>query len=489
MRIGFIRILAALLCVIFCLNFVGCTQAPTWDGKWKITDEDYAEMDIAEVISNEKDGTRYVTLSVGNASFKSEITSDSVRVAAYPLSKAFDADVCGKTLEMSNEELAALVSIEENSVQSVKVSDDKTSLKIYVKTDKPSLDEAVSSLYGKTLEIGSKAVGGDGISVEITACCASLGGVIKSLEKPNGSSDKFKAAAQLFSRSGELKELSKSDIKFSGASDASPRYCHKWCYVGFEDNGAGAYVYVANSVNDTSMHLPLGNYIYPDLFEKTNLFSKNLLDAKSLKIMEKRFNELKKSNRFVSYRDMTFGYYLTKSGIVKAPSIYMVHNLGSSVNSSMFNTTMNMVSSGNGSVINPTKIITAGVLEKELVLDGSRTLMCNKDGLAVGLLETSPFNEDYKRYNQGGGIYFTDGKKYKLCDYSDEEGKATKEYFQIHKEYDATVYDLENSSYISNYVVLQAALYAESHWYWYCDEGAYFYNTNYREPYFIFPIA
>lgn len=1136
MRIGYKRILAALLCVIFCLNFVGCSNAPTWDGKWKITDEDYAEMDIAEVISNENDGTRYVTLSIDNTSFKSEITSDSVRVAAYPLSKAdinsktgeeiseelfhekivekvtvdrksdksveisfkepeydyfclylfyvhkdaveenrfvmgfeqvfldeieaaraeittknlkngmknptlelqltntnvsekiepadiafsgafedlettavsvkddkitletkgeikvsstvagyielgssatesgakilaktdveslhayinaktfalengllsFDADVCGKTLEMSNEELAALVSIEENSVQSVKVSDDKTSLKIYVKTDKPSLDEAVSSLYGKTLEIGSKAVGGDGISVEITACCASLGGVIKSLEKPNGSSDKFKAAAQLFSRSGELKELSKSDIKFSGdfegaeiisvknsengcdieftftadkdrknfngyaeisddrlfdlwgtasennrawlsyafettrangnaidnlvekftnyssetlindivniatiiqsvslsefysgdfvgavfallgvdsgsdgetaqilsivtdiksmvnnldceikdlrntvekygddiisetqkntllqleskwnnfntnyvekldktvnsyisdcrrslvdyissehgselilyydeegklaipnknnpsysvdakkiaktvtipldentfnscnevfgkrgsfaycdelaealktdlgnavkqlnengdnsieytektgeilygyvfrqisfkhltssflneirsdyvnfckqiyseqkildsfdemmkykynfqseakqdienirnslvvllynygitasfaekydtsggnavteaahkaldyiknndglydepegysycyvverpvtlrvssaeydmkinfktrsgASDASPRYCSEWCYVGFEDNGAGAYVYVANSVNDTSMHLPLGNYIYPDLFEKTNLFSKNLLDAKSLKIMEKRFNELKKSNRFVSYRDMTFGYYLTKSGIVKAPSIYMVHNLGSSVNSSMFNTTMNMVSSGKGSVINPTKIITAGVLEKELVLDGSRTLMCNKDGLAVGLLETSRFNENYKRYNQGGGIYFTGGKKYKLCDYSDEEGKATKEYFQIHKEYDATVYDLENSSYISNYVVLQAALYAESHWYWYCDEGAYFYNTNYREPYFIFPIA
>ena len=40
-----------------------------------------------------------------------------------------------------------------------------------------------------------------------------------------------------------------------------------------------------------------------------------------------------------------------------------------------------------------------------------------------------------------------------------------------------------------NYVVLQAALYGESHSYWHCDEGAYFYNTNYREPYFIFPIG
>ena len=1121
MRMGFKRILAALLCVIFCLSLVGCSNAPTWEGKWKITDEDYAQMDIAEVISNEKDGTRYVTLSVGNASFKSEITSDSVRVAAYPLSKAdinsatgkeiseelfhekivekvtvdskddksveisfkepeydyfclylfyvhkdavdenrfvmgfeqvfldeitapqaeittknlkngmknptlelqlsntnlsekiepadiafsgafenleatsvsvkddkitletngeikasatvsgyvelgssstksgekilaktdvenldlyinaktfslengllsFDADVFGKTLEMSNEELAALVKIEGNSVQSVKISDDKTSLKIYVKTDKPSLDEAVNSLYGKTLEIGSKAVGGDGITLEITACCASLGGVIKSLEKPDGSSDKFKAAAQLFSRSGELKELSKSDIKFSGdfegaeiisvknsengcdieftftadkdrkifngyaeisdnklfdlwgtasdnnsaglsyafetsrangdaidnlvekftnyssetlindivniatiiqsvslsefysgdfigavfsllgvdsgsdgetaqilsivtdiksmvnnldceikdlrntvekygdeiisetqkntllqleskwnsfntnyvekldktvnsyisdcrrslvdyissehgselilyydeegklaipnknntsysvdakkiaktvtipldddtfnscnavfgkrgsfafcdelaaalktdlgnavkklnengdnsieytektgeilygyifrqisfkhltsgflneirsdyvnfckqiyseqkildsfdemmkykynfqseakqdienirnslvvmlynygvmasfaekydtsggnavteaahkaldhikndsglfdepegysycyvierpvtlrvsaaeynmkinfktrsgASDASPRYTNEWCYLGYEDNGARAFVYVGNSASDTSLHLPLGDFVYPELFEKTTLLSKNILDAKSLKIMEKRFNELKKSNRFVSYKDMTFAYYLTNSGIVKAPSKYLAHNYGSSVN---------------GTVINPTKILTAGVLEKELVLDGSRTLMCNKDGLAVGLLETRNSDLYNERYNQGGGLYFTHGKEYSLTDYSDEEGKATKEYFQIHKEFDATVYDLEKASYINNYVVLQAAIYGESHWYWYCDEAAYFYNTNYREPYFIFPIA
>lgn len=1124
MRISFKKVMAMLLAVIFCLNLVGCTEAPTWDGKWKITDEDYANMGIAEVISNEKDGTRYAALSVENTSFKSEITSDSVRVVAYPISKAdieakkaensgeipaelfheeivdnitiernndksvelsfkepeydyfclylfyvhkeavesnrfvmgfeqvfldesvaphaeittknlkngmknptlelqlsdtsasdkinpaditfsgafedlevtsvsgkndkitletkgeikvsatvsgyielgssatesggkilaktdvenldayinaktfavengllsFDVDVFGKTLEMSNEELAALVTIEDKAVDSVKISDDKTSLKVYVKTEKPSLDDAVNALYGKTLEIGSKAVGGDGIKVEILACCASLGGVIKSLEKPDGGSDKFKAAAHIYARSGELKELSKSDIKFSGdfegaevisvknsesgcdieftftadkdrkifngyaeisdnmlfdlwgtasdnnraglsyafetsrangdaidnlvekftnyssetlindivniatiiqsvslsefysgdfigavfsllgvdsgsdgetaqilsivtdiksmvnnldceikdlrstvekygdeiisesqkntllqleskwnsfntnyvekldktvnsyisdcrrslvdyissehgselklyydeegklaipvknntsvsvdakkivktviiplddntfsscdavfskrgsfaycdelaaalktdlgnavkqmnengddsikytektgeilygyifrhisfnhltssflndirsdyvnfckqiygeqkiletfdemmkykynfqseakqdienirkslvvmlynygimaafaekydtsggnavteanhkaldyikndsglydepegysycyvvdrpvtlrvsaaeydmkinfktrsgASDASPRYTNEWCYLGYEDNCARAFVYSGNSVSDTSLHLPLDDFIYPDLFEKPNLLSKNILDAKSLKIMEKRFNELKKSNRFVSYKDMTFGYYITNSGIVKAPSIYMVHNYGSSVN---------------GAVINPTKILTAGVLEKELVLDGSRTLMCNKDGLAVGLLETRNSDLYNERYNQGGGLYFTHGKEYSLSDYSDEEGKATKEYFQIHKEFDATVYDLEKASYINNYVVLQAALYGESHWYWYCDEAAYFYNTNYREPYFIFPIA
>lgn len=1116
--------MAMLLAVIFCLNLVGCTQAPTWEGKWKITDEDYANMGIAEVITNEKDGTRYAALSVGNASFKQDITSDSVRVVAYPVSKAdieakkaensgeipaelfheeivdnitiernnnksveisfkepeydyfclylfyvhkdaveenrfvmgfeqvfldesaapqaeittknlkngmknptlelqltntnasdkiepgdialsgafedlevtavsgkddkitletkgeikasstvsgyielgssatesgakilaktdvenldayinaktfalengllsFDADVFGKTLEMSNDELAALVTIEDKAVDSVKISDDKTAIKIYVKTDKPSLDEAVNALYGKALEIGSKAVGGDGIKVDISACCASLGGVIKSLDKPESGSDKFKAAAHIYARSGELKELSKSDIKFSsdfegaevisvknsesgcdieftftadkerkifngyaeisdgrlfdlwgtssdsnraglsyafetsrangdaidnlvekftnyssetlindivniasiiqattlsefysgdfigaifsllgvdsgsdgetaqilsivtdiksmvnnldceikdlrntvekygdeiisesqkntllqleskwnsfntnyvekldktvnsyisdcrrslvdyissehgnelilyydeegklaipvknntsvsvdakkivktvtipldentfkscdavfskrgsfaycdelaaalktdlgnavkqlnengddsikytdktgeilygyvfrqisfkhltssflndirsdyvnfckqiygeqkiletfdemmkykynfqseakqdienirkslvvmlynygimaafaekydtsggnavteanhkaldyikndsglyeepdgysycyvvdrpvtlrvsaaeydmkinfktrsGASDASPRYTNEWCYLGYEDNGARAFVYVGNSASDTSLHLPLGDFVYPELFEKTTLLSKNILDAKSLKILEKRFNELKKSNRFVSYKDMTFAYYLTNSGIVKAPSIYMVHNYGSSVN---------------GTVINPTKILTAGVLEKELVLDGSRTLMCNKDGLAIGLLETRNSDLYNERYNQGGGLYFMHGKEYSLTDYSDESGKATKEYFQIHKEFDATVYDLEKASYINNYVVLQAAIYGESHWYWYCDEAAYFYNTNYREPYFIFPIA
>lgn len=1124
MKLGFKKMLAMLLAVIFCLNLVGCIQAPTWDGKWKITDEDYANMGIAEVITNEKDGTRYAALSVGNASFKQDITSDSVRVVAYPVSKAdieakkaensgeipaelfheeivdnitiernnnksveisfkepeydyfclylfyvhkeavedkcfvmgfeqvfldesaapqaeittknlkngmknptlelqltntnasdkiepgdialsgafedlevtavsgkddkitletkgeikasstvsgyielgssatesgakilaktdvenldayinaktfalengllsFDADVFGKTLEMSNDELAALVTIEDKAVDSVKISDDKTAIKIYVKTDKPSLDEAVNALYGKALEIGSKAVGGDGIKVDISACCASLGGVIKSLEKPESGSDKFKAAAHIYARSGELKELSKFDIKFSGdfegaevisvknsesgcdieftftadkdrkifngyaeisdgrlfdlwgtasdnnraglsyafetsrangdvidnlvekftnyssetlindivniasiiqattlsefysgdfigavfsllgvdsgsdgetaqilsivtdiksmvnnldceikdlrntvekygdeiisesqkntllqleskwnsfntnyvekldktvnsyisdcrrslvdyissehgnelilyydeegklaipvknntsvsvdakkivktvtiplddntfnscdavfskrgsfaycdelaaalktdlgnavkqlnengddsikytdktgeilygyifrqisfkhltssflndirsdyvnfckqiygeqkiletfdemmkykynfqseakqdienirkslvvmlynygimaafaekydtsggtavteanhkaldcikndsglydepegysycyvvdrpvtlrvsaaeydmkinfktrsgASDASPRYTNEWCYLGYEDNGARAFVYVGNSASDTSLHLPLGDFVYPELFEKTTLLSKNILDAKSLKIMEKRFNELKKSNRFVSYKDMTFAYYLTNSGIVKAPSIYMVHNYGSSVN---------------GTVINPTKILTAGVLEKELVLDGSRTLMCNKDGLAVGLLETRNSDLYNERYNQGGGLYFMHGKEYSLTDYSDESGKATKEYFQIHKEFDATVYDLEKASYINNYVVLQAAIYGESHWYWYCDEAAYFYNTNYREPYFIFPIA
>lgn len=1135
MKLGFKKMLAMLLAVIFCLNLVGCTQAPTWDGKWKITDEDYANMGIAEVITNEKDGTRYAALSVGNASFKQDITSDSVRVVAYPVSKAdieakkaensgeipaelfheeivdnitiernnnksveisfkepeydyfclylfyvhkeavedkcfvmgfeqvfldesaapqaeittknlkngmknptlelqltntnasdkiepgdialsgafedlevtavsgkddkitletkgeikafstvsgyielgssatesgakilaktdvenldaninpktfalengllsFDADVCGKTLEMSNEELAALVTIEDKAVDRVKISDDKTAIKIFVKTDKPSLEEAVNALYGKALEIGSKAVGGDGIKVDISACCASLGGVIKSLEKPESGSDKFKAAAHIYARSGELKELSKSDIKFSGdfegaevisvknsesgcdieftftadkerkifngyaeisdgrlfdlwetASDnnraglsyafetsrangdvidnlvekftnyssetlindivniasiiqattlsefysgdfigavfsllgvdsgsdgetaqilsivtdiksmvnnldceikdlrntvekygdeiisesqkntllqleskwnsfntnyvekldktvnsyisdcrrslvdyissehgnelklyydeqgklAIPvknntsvsvdakkivktvtipldentfkscdavfskrgsfaycdelaaalktdlgnavkqlnengdnsieytdktgeilygyvfrqisfkhltssflneirsdyvnfckqiygeqkildsfdemmkykynfqseakqdienirnslvvmlynygitasfaekydtsggnavteaahkaldyiknndglydepegysycyvverpvtlrvssvkynmniefnpydnfgrmgRYLNLWDYTGYEDYGAYAYVYysfvqegkeIVEEGTGRVWRWPAGVYFFPNLGEftgdQTNMLSDNILSAKDLKIIKTRFNNLKSSGRFISYKNISFGDYMTSGSIIKAPSKYMVHQAGADVN---------------GSVIIPTKIMTAGVLEKELPLDGSRTLMCNKDGLAFGCREAQLVgNREWSKY--GGGYYFTPGKEYRLLNEnsSGDDKNASKEYFHIHKEYDATVYDLANDSMKNNYVVLQAALYGQDRST--CDEAAYFYNTNYLEPYFIFPIA
>ncbi|MGN1126297.1 MAG: hypothetical protein ACI4RI_02550, partial [Ruminococcus sp.] len=409
MKTNLKRMVALLLAVITCLNIAACSNAPSWDGKWEITDADYENMKIAEVISTENDGTRYVTLSAEDISYKSEVKSDSVRVVAYPVSKAsieslstkdieqrseelfketileevtaqrkddktlelsfkepeydyycmylyyvhkeavdgksfllgfdnicleesttpeakittklkngqenptlelkltnakavenikteditlsgafenlkaiavtsdgdtikiktegevevtsaaygyaqlsenatdagakilamlevenldayidaesfalengllsFDVDVYGKKLEISDEELAPLVTLEGYKVDSVKISDDKTSFRLYVKTDKSSIDDAVSALNGKALEIDSKAVGGDGIYVEITASCSSLGSVIKSLDKPEGDSDKFKATAQLFARSGELKELSKSDIKFSG---------------------------------------------------------------------------------------------------------------------------------------------------------------------------------------------------------------------------------------------------------------------------------
>ena len=1123
--------------MITCLNIAACSNAPSWDGKWEITDADYENMKIAKVISTENDGTRYVTLSAEDISYKSEVKSDSVRVVAYPVSKAsieslstndtaqsseeifketliegvtaqrkddktlelsfkepeydycciymyyvhkeavdgnafvlgfdnicleesttpeakittnlkngqenptlelkltnaktvenikaeditlsgafenlkatavtsdgdtitiktegevevtsaaygyvqlsenatdagakilamlevdnldayidaesfalengllsFDVDVYGKNLEISDDELAPLVTLEGYKVDSVKISDDKTSFKLYVKTEKSSLDYAVSDLNGKALEIDSKAVGGDGIYVEITSSCSSLGGIIKTLDKPEGDSDKFKATAQLFARNGELKELSKSDIKFSGdfegaevtsvkntdngcdieftfsadkksslfngyaeisegklvdlwgtesdnnsaglsyafetskadgnaidnlvekfsnyssedlindivniatiiqsvtlsefyagdfvgaifsllgvdkGSDGETAeilsivtdiktmvnnldceiknlkstveeygddiiseskkntlialeskwsafntnyvepldktvnsyisncrrslvdyiksdhgnelklyydkdgklaipdknnsaysvdakkisktvtikldddtfqacddvfgkkgfkysdelvkalktdlgnavkkinengdksieytektgdilygyiymqmsfknltndfmnnirndyvnfckqiyegqailntfdemmkykynfqseakqdmenirkslvvmlynygitasfvekydtstdnkditeanhkaidyiknhsglydepegysYCYvvnrpitlrvsgvkydmeikynrydshgrslrttQWDYKGYEDNGTDAYVYYSlyhdgkESVYEdpvthmrTVSQIPKGVYFLinrsTDSEDKTNLLSNNILSSKDLKMMKARFNSLKSSNRFASYKDMTFGDYMTSGKLINATSKYMVHQAKSAVNRS---------------AIKPTKILTSGVLEKEMPLDGTRTLVCSKAGLSFGykIYEGTP-----EGYIYGGGYYFTPKKKYSLInpDSSDYDRKASKEYFHIHKEYDATVYNLETDSMKDNYVVLQAALYGESHSYWHCDEGAYFYNTNYREPYFIFPIG
>ena len=1117
--------------MITCLNIAACSNAPSWDGKWEITDADYENMKIAKVISTENDGTRYVTLSAEDISYKSEVKSDSVRVVAYPVSKAsieslstndtaqsseeifketiiekvtaerkddktlelsfkepeydycclylyyvhkeavdgnafvlgfdnicleesttpeakittnlkngqenptlelkltnaktvenikaeditlsgafenlkatavtsdgdtitiktegevevtsaaygyvqlsenatdagakilamlkvdnldayidaesfalengllsFDVDVYGKNLEISDDELAPLVTLEGYKVDSVKISDDKTSFKLYVKTEKSSLDDAVSDLNGKALEIDSKAVGGDGIYVEITSSCSSLGGIIKTLDRPEGDSDKFKATAQLFARNGELKELSKSDIKFSGdfegaevtsvkntdngcdieftfsadkksslfngyaeisegklvdlwgtesdnnsaglsyafetskadgnaidnlvekfsnyssedlindivniatiiqsttlsefyagdfvgaifsllgvdkGSDGETAeilsivtdiktmvnnldceikdlkstveeygddiiseskkntlialeskwsafntnyvepldktvnsyisncrrslveyicsghgdelnlyydkdgklaipdknnssysvdakkidtsktvtikldddtfqscddvfdekefkysdelvkalktdlgnavkkinengdksieytektgdilygyiymqmsfknltndfmnnirndyvnfckqiyegqailntfdemmkykynfqseakqdmenirkslvvmlynygitasfvekydtstdnkditeanhkaidyiknhsglydepegysYCYvvnrpitlrvsgtgytmriktkffssgtplltQWHYDSYKDNGTDPYVYRYDYVDERVLktptpvapityRIPAGYYISEDRMDKTNLFSNNILSSKDLKMMKARFNSLKSSNRFASYKDMTFGDYMTSGKLINATSKYMVHQAKSAVNRS---------------AIKPTKILTSGVLEKEMPLDGTRTLVCSKAGLSFGykIYEGTP-----EGYIYGGGYYFTPKKKYSLInpDSSDYDRKASKEYFHIHKEYDATVYNLETDSMKNNYIVLQAALYGESHSYWTCHEGAYFYNTNYREPYFIFPIG
>lgn len=1128
MKTNLKRMVALLLAVIICLNIAACSNAPSWDGKWEITDADYENMKIAEVTSTENDGTRYVTLSAEDISYKSEVKSDSVRVVAYPVSKAsieslstddiaqsseelfketiiekvtaerkddktlelsfkepeydyycmylyyvhkeavggnafvlgfdnicleksttpeakittnlkngqenptlelkltnaktvenikaeditlsgafenlkatavtsdgatitiktegevdvtsaaygyvqlsenatdagakilamlevdnldayidaesfalengllsFDVDVYGKTLEISDDELAPLVTLEGYKVDSVKISDDKTSFRLYVKTEKSSIDDAVSALNGKALEIDSKAVGGDGIYVEITASCSSLGGVIKTLDKPEGDSDKFKATAQLFARNGELKELSKSDIKFSGDfegaevtsvkntdngcdieftfsadkksslfngyaeisegklvdlwgtksdnnsaglsyafetskaggnaidnlvekfsnyssedlindivniatiiqsstlsefysgdfvgaifsllgvdsgsdgdtaeilsivtdiktmvnnldceikdlkstveeygddiiaeskkntlialeskwsafntnyvekldktvnsyisncrrslvdyirsdhgnelklyydkdgklaildknnsaysvdakkisktvtikldddtfqacddvfakrgfkysdelvkalktdlgnavkkmnenGDKSIEYTEKtgdilygyiymqmsfknltndfmnnirndyvnfckqiyegqailntfdemmkykynfqseakqdmenirkslvvmlynygitasfvekydtstdnkditeanhkaidyiknhsglydepegysycyvvnrpitlrvsgtgynmriktryhsgrkltgWIYDSYGDYGTDPYVYrsyyhdgeVVGTITAGApmrWRIPAGYYISADRMDKRNLFSNNILSSKDLKMMKARFNSLKSSNRFASYKDMSFGEYMTNGKLINAPSEYMVHQCESAVNSS---------------AIKPTKILTSGVLEKEMPLDGTRTLKCNKDGLSYGYYQK--VNESEQLYKYGGGYYFTPGKEYSLINpnSSGYDRKASKDYFHIHKEYDATVYDLESDSMKNNYIVLQAALYGESHYHWECDEGAYFYNTNYQEPYFIFPIG
>lgn len=1117
------RVVALLLAVITCLSVAACSKAPSWDGKWDISDSDYDSMKVAQVASDKNDGTRYVSFSVKDTKFKSEISSDNIRVVAYPFSKAnikklstndtandnedlnetiidgvtverrddntlilsfkepeydyycmyvfyvhkeavdgnkfvmgfdseslekvktpeakittqlkngqenptlelkltnakpaenikpeditfsgafedmkatsvtskgdtitiktkgeveissaaygyaqlsenvtdakakilamlevehldayinsksfalkdgllsFDVNVYGKKLELSNDKLSPLVTLEGYKVDSVKINNDKTSFKLYVKTDKSSLDDAVNALNGKVLEIDSKAVGGDGMYVEIATSSASLGGVIKSLDKPEGKSDKFKAKAQLFARSGELKELSKSDIKFSGdfegaeitsvkntdndcdieftfsadknktlfngyANIADSRLVNLWgtnsdnnsaslsyafetskadgnaidnlvnkfenyssetllndivnvasiiqatslsefysgdfvgavfsllgvdsgsdgesaeilsivtdiktminnldceikdlkstvqeygddiiaeskkntlialeskwnafntnyvekldktinsynsncrrslvnyikadygdelvlyydkegklavpdkdnpsysvdakridknktvkieldddtfksCQEIFEKKGfkysnelvtafktdlgnavkemnkkgdksitytdqtgellygyiylqmlfknltndtinnirndyvnfckqinegqkilenfdemmkykynfqseakqdmenirkslvvmlynygitAGfaekydtssdnnsitnanhkakdyiknnnglynepegySYCYVVNrpitlrvsavdynmkfNVVDPSPHTRLNHWTYSSyedngidpyvifwlyrrrsdnvvfhrskegvgVEEKANLMSKNILSSKDLTIMKTRFNNLKSSNRFASYKDITFGEYMTNGKTITPPSEYMVTQQTG---------TKQFESMGDHYTVKPTKIVTSGVMEKELPLDGSRSLVCNKRGFLLRNYEAvSARDEEYK---YGGGSYFTPDKEYSLGDSSGNTGKAEKEYFKIHKEYDATVYDMESDTMRANYPIIQVALYAESHWNWFCDEAAYFYNSNFREPYFIFPIA
>lgn len=1121
------RIVALLLAVITCLSVAACSKAPSWDGKWDISDSDYDNMKVAQVASDKNDGMRYVSLSVKDTKFKSEISSDNIRVVAYPFSKAdiknlstndtandnenlnetiidgvtverrddntlmlsfkepeydyycmyvfyvhkeavdgnkfvmgfdseslekvktpeakittqlkngqenptlelkltnakpvenikpeditfsgafedmkatsvtskgdtitiktkgeveissaaygyaqlsenvtdakakilamsevehldayinsksfalkdgllsFDVNVYGKKLELSNDKLSPLVTLEGYKVDSVKINNDKTSFKLYVKTDKSSLDDAVNALNGKTLEIDSKAVGGDGMYVEIATSSASLGGVIKSLDKPEDKSDKFKAKAQLFARSGELKKLSKSDIKFSGdfegaeiisvkntdngcdieftfsadknkvlfngyanitdgrlidlwgtnsdnnsaglsyafetskgggnaidnlvdkfenyssetllndivnvasiiqatslsefysgdfvgavfsllgvdsgsdgesaeilsivtdiktminnldceikdlkstvqeygddiiaeskkntlialeskwnafntnyvekldktinsynsncrrslvnyikadcgdelilyydkegklavpdkdnpsysvdakridknktvkieldddtfkscqevfekkgfkysnelvkafktdlgnvvremnkkgdksitytdqtgeilygyiylqmlfknltndtinnirndyvnfckqinegqkilesfdemmkykynfqseakqdienirkslvvmlynygitagfvekydtssdnnsITDANHKakdyvknnnglydepegysYCYvvnrpitlrvssvsynmeihaekpshskrsasHWKYSDYEDKGTDSYVYYSydhdGKRSPSGPIFPKGVYFFPNRVkydgEKADLMSSNILSSKDLKIIKAHFNSLKSNSRFAYYKDITFGEYMTNGKIINPPSKYMVHQVDAK-------------DAASGYTVKPTKIMTAGVLEKELPLDGSRTLKCNKDGFMIYYEVFSSESSDYK---YGGGYYFTPGKEYSLGNSSGNGGKAEKEYFQIHKEYDATVYDMESDAMRANYPILQAALYAESHWYWGCYEAAYFYNTNYQEPYFIFPIA
>ena len=279
-------------------------------------------------------------------------------------------------------------------------------------------------------------------------------------------------------------------IEYDRYDHGRSRRADQWAYEGYEDDGTDAYVYYSYDhdgkegvTEDLVTHIrtvwrmPKGVYFYINRSthseDKTNLLSNNILSSKDLKIIKARFNSLKSSNRLASYKDMTFGEYMTSGKLINAPSEYMVHQ----------------AKAANNVEVKPTKILTSGVLEKELPLDGSRILKCNKDKLTCGFkIETGGSLDDYK---YGGGYYFTPGKEYSLINpnSSDYDSKASKENFHIHKEYDATVYDLDTDSMKDNYIVLQAALYGESHSYWGCDEAAYFYNTNYREPYFIFPIG
>ena len=160
----------------------------------------------------------------------------------------------------------------------------------------------------------------------------------------------------------------------------SGRKLTRWIYDSYEDRGTDPYVYRYDYIDERVYQTPTagapiiyrisaGYYISEDRMDKTNLFSNNILSSKDLKMMKARFNSLKSSNRFASYKDMTFGDYMTSGKLINATSKYMVHQAKSAVNRS---------------AIKPTKILTSGVLEKEMPLDGTRTLVCSKAGLSFG---------------------------------------------------------------------------------------------------------
>ena len=195
------------------------------------------------------------------------------------------------------------------------------------------------------------------------------------------------------------------EIEYDSYDHGRSRRADQWAYEGYEDDGTDAYVYYSYDhdgkegvTEDLVTHIrtvwrmPKGVYFYINRSthseDKTNLLSNNILSSKDLKIIKARFNSLKSSNRLASYKDMTFGEYMTSGKLINAPSKYMVHQVDAK-------------DAVNGYTVKPTKILTSGVLEKELPLDGSRTLVCNKDGLTCGFeIETRKILEKYK---YGGG--------------------------------------------------------------------------------------
>lgn len=127
----------------------------------------------------------------------------------------FDIDIIGAEYAVTEIELASHITLEGFEVESVQVFDDQDIMRLFVKCDADNVDNAIKSLFGKTLAIDGKAIGGDGISVEMNATCASLGGVIDSIDKVKGE-DKYTATVELFARNGSMSELSAEDIVFGG---------------------------------------------------------------------------------------------------------------------------------------------------------------------------------------------------------------------------------------------------------------------------------
>lgn len=81
------RFTAVIMAVIICLNIAACSNAPKWEGKWKISDADYEKSIFADSETKADNGTRTVTLTCEDSSFKSDLNKDSIRISAFPFSE------------------------------------------------------------------------------------------------------------------------------------------------------------------------------------------------------------------------------------------------------------------------------------------------------------------------------------------------------------------------------------------------------------------
>lgn len=180
-------------------------------GTVKSTDAPYGYVDLsAETNDAEKEIFAFTEINNIDAYIDAATFKYSDKILS------FDVDVAGKELELSNEELASSIKLDEFKIEKTEISEDKKSFKLYVNVDAKDIDDAVNKLNYKTLSIDSKAVGFNGIEYIISVSTAVFKVNVNSIDKPEGDSDKYTASAEIYPISGDLKDLEKSDISFEG---------------------------------------------------------------------------------------------------------------------------------------------------------------------------------------------------------------------------------------------------------------------------------
>ncbi|MGN0613423.1 MAG: hypothetical protein ACI4JB_05935 [Porcipelethomonas sp.] len=129
---------------------------------------------------------------------------------------SFDVKVFGTKLDISDEQLASYVKLDDFQINKVKISEDKTSFKLYLKVDSNNLTDALKEMENTILTIDSKAVGGDGLKIPASATYASYTAKIDSMDKTDENSGDYKVTAELTAACGKFGDIEKSDITFGG---------------------------------------------------------------------------------------------------------------------------------------------------------------------------------------------------------------------------------------------------------------------------------